>query len=82
MKTLIVFFSRTGHTRKVAEKLQAELRCDLEELHDEKKRSGFWGYFFSGRDAMQKRPAKLTQLKSNPAEYELVILGTPIWAAE
>jgi len=80
MKILIVFFSRTGHTRKVAEKLQSEFRCDLEELHDEKKRTGFWGYFFSGRDAMQKRAAKLAAMKYNPADYELVILGTPIWA--
>lgn len=39
MKILIVFYSRTGTTRKVAHELQKSLKADIEELFD-KNRSG------------------------------------------
>ncbi len=32
MKTLIAYYSKTGHTRQVAEKVQSALSCDLDEI--------------------------------------------------
>lgn len=32
MKTLIVYYSKSGNTRKVAEKVQSTLSCDLDEI--------------------------------------------------
>jgi flavodoxin len=43
MKTLVVYYSRTGTTRKVAEAIAGILRCDIEEVVDTKKRSGILG---------------------------------------
>jgi len=80
MKVLIVYYSRTGMTKKVALKLAGELGADTEELIDKNKRSGAIGYLMSGRDAMQKKLANIEPLRYNPAEYDLVILGTPTWA--
>lgn len=80
MKTLIVYYSRTGMTKKVALKLAGELGADIEELIDKNKRAGAVGYLMSGRDAMQKKLAVIEPLRYNPAEYDLVILGTPTWA--
>jgi flavodoxin len=82
MKTLIVYYSRTGMTKKVALKLAGELGMDvdIEELVDKNKRSGVVGYLMSGRDAMQKKLTTIEPLRYNPAEYDLVILGTPTWA--
>ena len=37
MKTLIVYYSKTGNTRKVAQKVQAALSCDLDEIHFNQK---------------------------------------------
>ena len=40
MKTLVVYYSKTGTTRKVAQALAAEKGCDSDELHfDEKTKS-------------------------------------------
>jgi flavodoxin len=80
MKALVVFYSRTGATREVAEALAESLNCDSEELIDTKKRSGPLGYVSAGKDAKAKKLTKLTDIKRDPALYDLVILGTPIWA--
>jgi flavodoxin len=80
MKILIVFYSRTGCTRKVAGELAAKLGADMEELKETADRSGARGYMLAGRDAMLKRPADLLPTTRHPADYELVIVATPVWA--
>ena len=80
MKALVVFYSRTGATKQVAEALAESLNCDSEELIDTKKRGGPLGFLSAGKDAKAKKLTKLTDIKRDPALYDLVILGTPIWA--
>jgi flavodoxin len=80
MKSLVVFYSRTGATKLVGESLDEMLDCDSEALFDTKKRSGPLGYVTAGRDAMAKKLTTLADVKHDPALYDLVILGTPIWA--
>jgi menaquinone-dependent protoporphyrinogen IX oxidase len=81
MKTLVVFFSRSGRTRKAAQALAGLLGADCEELVERGvERGGVTGYLRSGRDALQKRPAELEPLKHEAAAYDLVVLGSPVWA--
>ena len=79
MKTLVVFYSRTGTTKKVAEAIAQKTGADLEEIKDTVDRNGAMGYLRSGRDAMKKKLTKLEPLLKNPADYDLVVIGTPIW---
>jgi flavodoxin len=79
MKTLIVYYSRTGTTKKVAEALVEKFGAEIEEIRDTVDRDGVRGYMRSGRDAMKKRLTKLEPAKVNPSDYDLVIIGTPIW---
>jgi flavodoxin len=44
MKTLVVYYSRTGKTRFVAERVASELKADIEEVVDLKNRSGRFGF--------------------------------------
>ena len=80
MKTLVAFYSRTGTTKKVAELIAKSLKADIEEIIDTKNRNGPLGYILSGRDGMRKMPAKIKKPVKNPASYDLVVIGTPIWA--
>ncbi|MHB8903861.1 MAG: flavodoxin family protein [Patescibacteria group bacterium] len=80
MKTLIVFYSRTGITKTVAQKIAEKLGADLEELIDLQDRSGVLGYLKSGRDAVNRKLSEIKPLEKNPTEYDLVIIGTPNWA--
>jgi flavodoxin len=80
MKILVVFYSRTGHTRQVATDLATALGADLEELREEQDRSGVLGYLKGGRDACFGHEAVLLPTSRDPADYDLVVAGTPVWA--
>lgn len=80
MKTLILFYSRTGTTKKVAEKLAPMLGADIEEISDNINRAGVSGYLISGRDAAFKKLTKINSISHNISDYDLVIIGTPVWA--
>lgn len=79
-KSLVVYYSKTGHTEKIAKDIASGLNADIEKIIDKKKRTGFFGFIFGGRDAMKKRLTDIEPVKKNPANYNLVILGTPVWA--
>lgn len=54
MKSLVVFYSRTGNTRRVAEMIAGEMKADLQELVDKKSRKGPIALLRAGRDAIKK----------------------------
>jgi flavodoxin len=80
MKTLVVYYTRTGKTKWVAETIAATLCADLEEVVDLKKRGGPIGWINGGKDATRRSLTEIAPSKRSPAEYDLVVIGTPIWA--
>ena len=80
MKTLIVFYSRTGFTKKLALALAAKLQADTEELVDNTSRKGIMGWLKGGRDAVKKFMTVISPAQKDPALYDLVVLGSPVWA--
>ena len=78
-KTLVVYYSRDGTTKRVAGEIAKHLKADIEEIIDTKNRKGIFGYVFAGRDAMRKRLAEIKPVKKDPAKYDVVAIGTPIW---
>jgi flavodoxin len=80
MKSLIVYYTRTGKTKFVAEVIAAQLGADLEEVVDLRKRGGAIGWINGGKDASRKSLTEIAPAKKAPADYDLVVIGTPIWA--
>lgn len=80
MKILVVFYSRTGLTKKLALSLADKIGAEVEEIIDQNPRSGVLGYIVSGREAISKKLAKIDTPRLNPGDYDLVIIGTPLWA--
>jgi flavodoxin len=79
MKTLVAYYSRTGRTKKIAEAISNNLSCDIEEIIDTAKRSGPFGLFLSRYQAAKKKLTVLQEIRNDPALYDLVIIGTPVW---
>lgn len=80
MKTLVVFYSRTGTTRKVAENIAFWLKAQKDEIVDKKSRSGPIGYIVGGKDASTKALTNIEASKYDPADFDCIIIGTPVWA--
>ncbi len=78
-RVLVVFYSRTGTTKGVAESLAGAVRGDLEGIADRTKRSGMLGYLRSGYEAARRRLIQIAPAVHDPSTYDLVIIGTPIW---
>lgn len=79
MKSLVVYYSRSGNTRFVAEKISQEIAGDIEEIIDKKRRKGSLGFILSGYDATRGRVTKIAEMKKSPEDYDLVVVGTPMW---
>ncbi|MBU5484623.1 hypothetical protein KQI86_09795 [Clostridium sp. MSJ-11] len=80
-KALIVYYSRTGNTKKVAEELGEILGCDVEEVIDYSDRKGTKGYIKSAVDAIKKTKTKISTPKFNPEKHDIIIIATPVWAS-
>jgi flavodoxin len=81
LKSLVVYYTRTGNARFVAETIAAEIGADVEEIIDLKKRSGTLGYLSGGSDARRGKETEIAPTKKSPVDYDLIIVGTPVWAA-
>ena len=78
-KALVVYYSRTGTTRQVAEAISTAIGCDFEELVDTRNRLGVFGYLRAALDARAGRLTTLKPTKHDPTQYDLIIVGTPVW---
>ncbi|MDP2925925.1 MAG: hypothetical protein Q8N99_06140 [Nanoarchaeota archaeon] len=80
MKTLIAYYSRTGTTKKIARELAEYLSADEEGIIDLTDRDGAIGYIKSRKDALLGKTTNIKTPVNDPREYDLVLLGTPVWA--
>jgi menaquinone-dependent protoporphyrinogen IX oxidase len=80
LRTLVVYYSRSGTTRKIAEALSEALNANIEEIVEANGRAGFFGYVRSLVEAIQKIPSAIAQSESDLSSYDRVVIGTPVWA--
>lgn len=82
MKTAVVYFSLNGNTDFAAKKIAETLHADCVRLQPEKAYpdSGFRKFFWGGKSAVMGETPELTGQPFQLADYECVILGTPVWA--
>lgn len=82
MKAIFVFYSHDGNTEHVARKIAQQLNADALKLEAKNpyptgKISKFiWG----GKSVVFNEKPKLAPYNFNPENYDVVILGTPVWA--
>ena len=80
MKSLVLFYSRTGNTGKIANEIATQLNSDIEEIFDKKNRKGIFGYLVAGKDSATKKFTQIEEVQKDLSQYDLVIIGTPVWA--
>ncbi len=73
MKTLVVYYSRSGTTKKIADEICDKMNCDIEEIIDNKNRKGLFGWLIAAFDARSKKLTVIENIKNDPSKYDLVI---------
>ncbi len=87
MKTAIVYYSLEGNTQYVADKITAILKesCEVEVLRLEPEKSypnkGFKKFFWGGKSAVMAETPTLQPYEFDAAQYDRIIIGTPVWAS-
>src|SRR4030042_758463 len=82
MKKLVIFYSLDGNTKFIAENLTKEIGADILELKPEKEIpkiepiKHLWG----GKQVVLKETPRLKKYNINLADYDTLIIGTPVWA--
>ncbi|MGK5081804.1 flavodoxin [Bdellovibrionota bacterium FG-1] len=80
-KTLIIYFSRTGTTRRVAHVIARITEADLVEVKSSRYPRGIFGYLQAGLDAALSRPVPVDAPSVDFSKYEWVVVGTPVWGS-
>lgn len=81
-KTLIVCFSKSGHTKRIAEFISQTINAPIHEITTEKKypKSYFMTILESRREFKKdERPALTSEPVENFSSYQRIIIGFPIW---
>jgi flavodoxin len=77
---LVVYFSRSGYTRRVAEQVAKRAGADCEAIREHRSRHGLLGYWRSAHQALRAAAIDIEPGSLEPRKYALVVLGTPVWA--
>jgi len=80
-KTLVVYYSRTGTTKIIAETVARSLSADcIQIIEVDKDRSGVWGFIKAGFDAFLDRHSIIDPYRMDVSGYSSIIIASPIWS--
>jgi flavodoxin len=81
-KVLVVYYSLDGATEAIAQKLALTLEADVSALKPLKdfNPKGFIKYIMGGYQVIRKQKPELETLKIDFNKYDLIFIGTPVWA--
>jgi flavodoxin len=82
MKPLVIYYSLTGNTRFIAENIALEAGADVLEIRTAKPikmRIILWN-IIGALQVITRFMPRLRFFDRNPYSYDLIIIGTPVWA--
>jgi flavodoxin len=82
MKSLVVYYSRSNITKKLAENIAGEIDADIEEIVPKVNYQGKLGYARGGKHALSEKIIEIEDTKFNPEDYDVVYIGAPVWAGK
>ncbi|MCE5343054.1 MAG: hypothetical protein LLF96_05610 [Eubacteriales bacterium] len=80
MKSIVLYYSYQGHTRKVAEKLARTQGAEIVEVHTKRHISKLAAYLVDCPRARMRRCAAIQPVTQNMKGYDLITLLAPVWA--
>lgn len=81
MRTLVLYYSWTGETKRAAAEVAQAINADLEALTEMRPRRGVFGALRASWESLTGLRPKLAPLELDPKNYDFIVLGTPVWAS-
>ncbi len=81
MRTLIVYYSRTGTTATIASALANRLDADKREIGCDRYAGGLLRYLLAGYDSVRGNLPEIEMTEFAAEQYDLVLIGTPVWTS-
>ncbi len=78
-KTLVVYYSRTGHTEAAARDIARQTEAEIEAIDAGSFAHGFLWYLRAGW-ASVRREVSIAAAKHDPRKFKRVVLAGPVWA--
>ena len=80
-KKLIVYFTYTNNTKKIAEKIKAKLNCDILEIKPVKPYDSDYDTVvrLEQNNETAKKTPDIEKINVDLSKYDEIILGTPVW---
>ena len=75
MKTIVLYYSKSGHTRFISSEKAKEMGCDIEEVKPAKKSF----MLFDVHKAGKRKNLAIAPLKANLSTYDKIVLVSPTW---
>ena len=81
-KSLILYYSYEGNTKRVAEIIQKRIGCDIESIKPVKdmETKGFGKYIWGGAKVVMHKKPELVPIQNDITSYDTLWIGTPVWA--
>lgn len=83
MKPIIIYYSRSGNTEKIALQAQKDLQCEIVKIVPEE---AYGNYISSCLRVTKEKKAKVPPAFITPVpdlqDYGMILLGYPIWAQD
>ena len=82
MKKLVIYYSLSGNTAYIGKTIAEGMGADVVELKLKKEMSrwGFVKYLQAAKQALLKERPELLPMDKDPASYDVLCIGTPVWA--
>ena len=81
MKTLIVYYSYTGNTKKIANAIKNNLNCDILEVTPKIPFSNDYDDVVAEyqNNSIKDKSIEINDIGIDLKEYDKIIIGSPVW---
>ena len=81
MKKIVVYYSYTGNTKKIADMIKEKLNCDFLELTPKIPFSTDYQTVVDEyqNNSIDNKEVEINDINTNLNDYEEIIIGTPVW---
>lgn len=80
MKYAVIYYSRSGVTKRIAEMIERKFDADMYFVEPEKSYGGYLSAVArAGAEKLSKKPVEVKTKLADFSQYDVVFIGFPVW---